>query len=262
MTFRGGGGDAPLVSVVCASNDPLVLEQMLLTSLRRQTVAWELRVVDAAAEGLAGCAAALNAGAAGTSAPWLMFVHQDVAFDEPDFLRAAIDLMSPLADLGIAGPIGVAERPASGRMRIVGRWLEGRDRRPVQFAPLDRPTPVQTLDELLLFVPRRVFDRLKFDPVACPDWHLYGVDYCLSVIELGLRPYALPLVVHHLSGGTLTPGYYETLARVVRKHRRRVRVIYTTFENWPTRFPTALLRPLARVRTAARRLRASLRRRA
>ena len=257
--MTGGADSGPLVAVVCAANRPDVLERMLLASLRRQTAAHELRVVDAAAEGFASAAAALNAGAADTAAPWLMFVHQDVAFADADFLKNAVDSMRPLADLGVAGPVGTALRPPAGKQRVTGRWLAGEPPRLIEINPPAAPTPVQTLDEMLLLVPRAVFDRLQFDPIACPDWHLYAADYCLSLARLGLRSYALPLLVHHLSGGALSGGYYATLRRVVRKHRRDVATICTTFENWPTRFPTALLKPLTKTRTALRLLRARLR---
>ena len=251
--LRGGGtpGDEPLVAVVCAANRPDVLRRMLVASLRQQTAAWELRVVDAEAEKLTGCAAALNAGAADTTAPWLLFVHQDVAFDDPQLLRRAVDLMTPLADLGVAGPVGTARRRANGSPhRVMGRWQSGEERRLIDLAPIVHPQPAQTLDEMMLLVPRGVFDRLQFDPTACPGWHLYGSDYSLSVLRLGLRAYALPLLVHHLSSGRLDAGYFTTLRRLVRKHRDQASAICTPFGCWPTRLPPATLRPLDGVRRA------------
>lgn len=43
-------------------------------------------------------------------------------------------------------------------------------------ADIDEPIPVQTLDELLLIIPRRVFEGHKFDESTCDGWHLYGVE--------------------------------------------------------------------------------------
>ena len=253
---NGGSPGEPLIAVVCASNDPAVLDRMLLASLRRQTLRWELRVVDARAEGLPSCAAALNRGAAETRAPWLLFVHQDLAFDEPAFLERAIGVLTTLPDLGAAGPIGATVKPIAGRQRVVGALRMGTPPKPAGGMPIDRPTQVQTLDELMIFAPRAAFERVRFDEAACPDWHLYGVDYCLSCARVGLRAYAVPLDVHHLSGGTLNAGYYATLRRVAAKHRGHVSTISTTSEAWPIRLPSALLRPwhyakvLARVTSA------------
>lgn len=261
---RGGDASADagpaVVAVVCASNDPVVLERFLITSLRRQTVPWELRVVDAGKEGFKSCAEALNAGAAETSAPWLLFVHQDVGFADERFLERAIEMMTRLPDVGIAGPVGSAEHPVRGKQRLLNRLETGDPPHMVELIPIDGPTEVQTLDEMMLFVPRGVFAQQRFDPVACPDWHLYGVDYCLSVRRLARKSYVLPLLVHHLSGGKLSAGYYHTLKRVVRKHRRAFRRISTTSEVWPTRVPTAALKPWHYVKVLVRNARNLLRR--
>lgn len=241
----------PEVRVVVASNRPDVLERLLLSSLRRQSLAHAVRVVDARAEGHASAAAALNAGAAGGDEPYLLFAHQDVAFDDPDFLARAVALMRALPDLAVAGPVGTIGA-RWGRRRPVGRFTMGEPPAEVTLGPLGAPTPVTTLDELMLFVPRAWFARQPFDADACPGWHMYGVDYCLSALARGGVPYALPLRVYHLSGGTLDADYYRTLARVARKHRARHRALPTMSESWPTLLPAALQKPWHRVKAAAR----------
>jgi hypothetical protein len=105
--------------------------------------------------------------------------------------------------------------------------------------------PVTTLDELLLIIPRAVFERLPFDQLACPGWHLYGVDYCLTVSRLGLRPYVLPLPVRHLSDGAMNDDYYRTLNRLAAKHRT-AGVIPTTCGNWLTFIPPTWQRGIKR----------------
>lgn len=52
---------------------------------------------------------------------------------------------------------------------------------------------------------------MQFDEAVCDGWHLYAVDYCLSVAELGFGIYAIPKSVHHLSKGFAEKGALETI---------------------------------------------------
>jgi len=119
------------------------------------------------------------------------------------------------------------------------------------------PTRVQTLDECLIIVPRGVFDRLQFDEETCDGWHLYAVDYSLSVKMLGLNAYVVPVNAYHKGrwylaaspshsvsrgGSRMQRDYYEVLKKVLKKHRDRYRVIFTTCGVWDTRIPVFLQR--------------------
>jgi hypothetical protein len=86
-------------------------------------------------------------------------------------------------------------------------------------------------------VPADVFERLRFDETVCDDWHLYAVDYCLSVRRLGLFAYAVPGLTLHRSGGQVSAGYFRTLEKVVEKHRDSFDRIVTTCDVWTTRGP-------------------------
>ncbi len=222
--------DAPTFTIVCVTNDRATLERFLLPSLEKQTASYELRLVDNAIERHPSAAAALNAGARGARGKHLAFIHQDVALLSPTALADAAAAMDKLPDVGIAGPIGMAEcgpdwKWGVGHGAVLGGDWPGK---PVPgFTPVTGPTPVQTLDELLLIIPATVFARCTFDEKACNDWHLYGVDYSLTVRSLGLTAYVLPIPVLHLSLGTIGLVYFKALARVVRKHRS-VRRIFTT----------------------------------
>jgi len=94
---------------------------------------------------------------------------------------------------------------------------------------------VQTLDELVLIVPRKVFETLHFDGKTCDGWHLYGVDYSLSVKKMNLKSYVLPLPVWHLSTGSINEDYYKTLKKVLFKHKK-CKSLYTTCGFWHTNY--------------------------
>ncbi len=60
---------------------------------------------------------------------------------------------------------------------------------------------VCTVDECLVVISVIVFNILQFDEKVCSDWHLYAVDYCLSVKKLGYGVYMIPIVGYHKSIG-------------------------------------------------------------
>jgi hypothetical protein len=108
----------------------------------------------------------------------------------------------------------------------------------------DRPEPVETVDECAFFVPRAVFEQQAFDEQTCEGWHLYAVDYALTLAARGLRTYALPLPLYHRSGGvvlrfcgfaTRDAAYFRALRRVFRKHGHRIDRLHTTCGTWDTR---------------------------
>jgi hypothetical protein len=226
-------------TLISVYNRPEVLERVLLPSLERQTVRPELRLIDNRGGRYSSAADALNAGAEGAAGRYLMFVHQDVDLREPDFLERAGAMLDALPDLGIAGVVGMNDAEDRREDRWRNRVIQGEGQAFFELGGplLTAPEPVQTLDELLLIVPAAVFSRLKFDSEACPHWDLYGVEYCLSVRREGLRAYALPLLVHHVSKGVLGGRYYHSLGRVLRKHRGREGRVYSTVEDWSTRSP-------------------------
>ena len=240
-----------MVSVVCVYNDQSVLQAHLLKSLEIQTVDHELLLVDNR-RGLFGSAAqALNSGGQRATGKYIMFVHQDVDLRSSVWLREVESVLDGLDALGVAGIAGAAD--GSGVLTVIDHDANPR---PAGQIVIDKPTQVQTLDECLILVPRVVFDSLQFDEEACPDWHLYAVDYSLSVSNFGLRSYVIPAYAYHrstgapptsrlriaLSLGVLPKGYYRTLGRVLRKHKANYSRIYTTNGDWSTKCPVWLQR--------------------
>lgn len=236
--MASGAPTGPLFTIICASNRPDVLSRFLLPSVRSQDVPCELRVIDTTVERFTSCAAALNAGARGANGRYLMFVHQDVAWDASDFLRQAARLLDGLPHLGAAGIIGMSDKGRTQRER--GRHVVLLGDLPGTlhgWTPIQAPESVQTVDDQLIIVPAAIFRRLPFDATTCNGWHLCAVDYCLSAAEQGLRVYVLPLLVHHLSAGKVDESYFRTLRNVLAKHRRRHVWVYTTCGAWTTRRP-------------------------
>jgi len=240
-----------MISIVCAYKNAGILNDWLLESLKAQTVEYEMIAIDTAERGFQSAAQALNCGGNQARGKYIMFVHQDVKLISNSWLKDAEEILDTLPNLGIAGVVGSVEkgRSVSERMRNVIR--HGDDREQIGN-PISSPERVQTLDELLCIIPREVFQRCPFDEDTCSNWHLYGVDYCLTMLTLGKGVYVIPFFVIHKSKGAsinkrfhtllflfhfgLSREYYHTLERVLKKHRKDFVWVHTTpgYGKWKT----------------------------
>ncbi|MBU2575181.1 MAG: glycosyltransferase family protein [Elusimicrobia bacterium] len=230
-------------SIICVYNDEGILNNWLLAGLKDQTRGFELIKVDNTGGAFKSAAEALNYGAKNAKGEYLMFIHQDVRLISEDWPARAEKFLRDMRDLGVAGVAGMVKTKNPGMISFgtiptdnrVWEIYHGHKK---ELSVYNRilsgcPAEVQTLDEQLLLAPRKVFGELKFDGAACPGWHLYAVDYALSVKKLGLKAYVLPLPVWHMSNGNINRGYYAALINVLKKHREE-KAIYTTCGLWHT----------------------------
>lgn len=231
-----------MISIVTVYNNEKILKDYLLKSLRYQTVKFELIKINNTKNTFKSAAQALNYGGKKANNNYIIFVHQDVDLSSNSWLENAEEILDSIPDLGIAGVAGMSEEGKTQKDR--GRniikhgdvmWEYGNE--------IQKPEPVQTLDECLVIIPKPVFDVLKFDEEACDNWHLYAVDYCLSARKLRLGVYAIPMFIYHKStGDSNCEGYKQALKKILKKHKSRVKRIYTTFHAWKTSYPLALQR--------------------
>ena len=251
-----------MISVVCVYNSEKILNDYLLKSLKNQTVDYELITVDNTKGKFKSAAEALNRGGKKANGKYLMFVHQDVDLCSSSWLEDAGKILDAIPDLGIAGVagnVGITGVAGMKAKKSVMTLIKHGD--PPRWAGsiiIKKPEEVQTLDECLFIIPKSVFKSLQFDEKICDDWHLYAVDYCLSVKRIGYDVYAIPMYVYHLSPGIkpknklqivldLGPfpkGYYLTMKKLLQKHKGYYKRIYATGDDWNTSFPLILQRVL------------------
>jgi glycosyltransferase involved in cell wall biosynthesis len=238
-----------MFSVICVYSNKHILADCLEAGLQNQDVQHELILVDNTQGQFQSAAKALNSSAVNAKGKYLVFVHQDVKLLSSSWLRDAERMLDGIPDLGVAGVAGARGSQAA-RLEFVTNIRHGIEASSLPgVLPVERPEKVQTLDECLLIVPSSVFSRLRFDETVCNDWHLYGVDFCLSLAGLGLSAHVLPLPTYHRSKGlhntnllrivlgigALAPEYYASLGRVLKKHRDQVAVVYATTGRWDSR---------------------------
>jgi len=151
-----------------------------------------------------------------------------------DFFEKCLEYLENMDNVGIAGVAGRI-RGSSG---LDTNIMHGIPPRVVPGERLDMPKPVHTLDECLLIIPKLRFKETQFDPVTCDNWHLYGVDYCLTMQNKGFDVVVLPLFAIHLSeGASMNTAYFDSLGKVIKKHKNETDSIATTVRDWSTLQP-------------------------
>jgi hypothetical protein len=123
----------------------------------------------------------------------IIFVHSDIYFPDTWFssLRKALScLENEKVNWGVLGCFGTREEQGKGRG--FGRvYSNGWGNVGLE---INRPEPVQTLDEIVLVI--RKSSGLRFDPTL-PHFHMYGTDICMSAKEKGMVSFAIPAFCIH-----------------------------------------------------------------
>lgn len=214
-----------MISIVVVYNNERTLNEILLKSLKNQTVKFKLVTVDNTKGKFKSVAEALNYGGNKANGKYIMFVHQDVALASDSWLENVENLLDGIHDLGIAGVAGMSEKGRNSTKRRRGYISDCGE---IWGEPFEKPEEVQTLDECLLIMPKSVFDKIQFDEKTFDNWHCYGVDYCLCVRQMGLKTYVIPTFVYHRSLRSNVKGLLTYQKRLYNKHKKSYRHIYTT----------------------------------
>ena len=223
-----------MISIICVYNDKHILNEHLLNSLENQENDYELILVDNTPKKFKSAAEALNFGAKNTTGKYLMFLHQDLELSSPEWLQEVEEVLESLKDMGVVGVAGTRDYCNISNMK------HGHPPKLAGFQ-LDRPESVETVDECLAIIPRKLFNTFQFDDKVCQGWHLYVVDYCLTIKKEDYQVYVIPNYCYHQSEGSpFSEDYYVTLRKLIKKHANNYKWINTTTGNWHTSYPLFL----------------------
>lgn len=214
-----------MISIIAVYNDKRALNEILLPGLKNQTAKFEVITLDNTKGQFKSLAEALNYGGKQANGEYIMFAHQDVELGSDLWLENTEQILNSIPELGIAGVAGMSEKKGNS---IEKRRGYINDCGVVWGEPLQKPEEVQTLDECILIVPKPVFSKLKFDEKIFDGWHLYGVDYCLSVKQMGLKPCVIPAFIYHRSLRLNVVNLLRYQKRLYNKHKKNYKKIYTT----------------------------------
>jgi hypothetical protein len=216
-----------MISVICVFNDKNILDKFLMRSLKNQTKEYELILLDNTNNKFKSAAMALNYGGKKAKGTYIMFVHQDIDLEYNDWLRDAEKILDSLKNLGIAGIAGCSENK---KLIIFTNIKDGIPAKVNNCGiKIKVPKIVQTVDECLFIIPKSIFKKIQFDENNCPNWHLYAVDYCLTIKRFHKNVFVIPLSLYHVSSAdSFSNSYFLTLKKISKKHRKYFKKIYTT----------------------------------
>lgn len=179
----------------------------------------------------------------------IVFMHQDVYLPK-DWDKRLQDILFSLElsgqKWGVLGCYGISERGVP-----VGHvYSNGLNRELGRPQP---PTPVQSLDELLLILKKS--SGLRFDS-KMPHFHLYGTDICLQAKERGMTNYAISnFCVHNSVAIQKLPGQFWQCAEYLRKKwQDKLPVKTCCITLYPTRSRMLLIRAISELKSFKHRL--------
>ena len=221
-----------IVSFICVYNNEEILNQYLMPSLNKQNTEYELILIDNRENQFNSAASALNYGGRKAKGKYLIFTHQDIFIDNPNWIEETVQQLEKLKNWGIAGVAG-----KTNDRHIRTNIKHGIDSVAVSPFNLKKPIIASTVDECLFIIPKDVFSKYSFDEENCFDWHLYATDYVLSIQEKGYDAYVIPTYLEHKSkGSSMSKGYYDTLKKLQKKHHDK-KIIRNIMEDWYTFLP-------------------------
>jgi hypothetical protein len=244
-----------MISVISIINNDAIAKQFLLQGLSWQNTRYDLILINNRNSLYKSAAQAYNEGSAKAKGDYLMFIHQDVLLPSRNWLKKAEESLSALPNLGIAGVAGMLQPTFINDFDLWARYytleklnlskiwyyryargnvFHGREKEFWLGKFTSKVLLAKTLDELLLIIPARFFENLRFDETTCDNWHLYGVDYSLTASQKCCDVFVLPQSVVHFSTGKVNKAYFKTLAKLIEKHRSE-KIINTTIYPWSTR---------------------------
>lgn len=216
-----------MISIVCASNNKEVLNNMLIKSLNNQTYSdYELIVVDAKVKGFKSAAETLNYGFSQAKGDIVVFIHQDVEFSTND----ALEKIFRYSNENIFGIAGNAGAIGDKEYLVTSSVIMGDDHRQAG-RKLTEVMECYAVDEVMMIVKKDNF--VGFDDLG-NTWHLYGPEYSARCLKRGEKVLLFPIELYHASDAkSLDKTYFDTVVRYCKKNKdiKLVRTCCGYFKN-------------------------------
>lgn len=217
--------------IVVACNSDAILQNNLLRSEMVSTGIVPVSVIRNAAS----AAIAYNSGLDNTTAPFVIFAHQDVYFPpgwESRLSKAIAEVERLDPNWALIAPFGMSEDGSEHRGDVWTTSLGAQVGRSAQ-----RPVRAQGFDELAMVLRRA--SGLRFDE-QLPCFHFYGTDIVQTARTTGHGAYVVDLPLVHNDGfhGRLGSDFTTAYHYMRRKWRRNLPL--RTSVLWIDRFGCAL----------------------
>ena len=200
-----------MISLICCYNKIDEYESML-NSLRKQNIEYEIIGLNNTNGQFKSAAKALNTGAQRANGDILVFLHQDIEFMNSNSLSNFTKILKNNDDV------------------IVG--LFGSKYNKKEFN--SKFNIVQTLDECIIAINKRIFERLKFNEELCDNWHLYVVELCLRAKKNNIKILEIKdsSQILHKSIGKKKKKYMKDYLKIMKTYKDE-NYIATTCKSMP-----------------------------
>jgi len=217
-------------TIITVWNKPALFAQFQQALEAQQGVEYTLLAVDNSQNRYAGAREAFLAQLDRVETEYVVFMHQDIRFQDENALHDLLASAETLENLGVAG---VAGCPEGKEWILCSDIVHGSQALPAGRA-LEGPMPVQTVDECLFLMRTDVVRKHPFSNRQ--GWHMYAVEQCMALQRAGYRNYVVSARIWHLSkGGSLDQSYLRTLEELVAEYAGDTEYLNTTVKQWATR---------------------------
>ena len=220
-----------MVTFICCYNNQEELNRMFLYSYDRYCggLDYNIFLIDSKIKGYKSAAEAYNAEIESNydqMGDILIFLHQDIAFDNIDFVGNICSILSKDSNaiIGVAGM--TMDRKVYSNLQYFN------NKNFIVRNQLAENKYVESVDECCFAMTKELWSKVRFDEKVCFHWHLYAVDFCLTAKTLcGSNIIVIPNVIYHKEeegGGLMTDKFYlRTMWRLMAKNGKRQDVILT-----------------------------------
>lgn len=198
---------------------------------KQQNISYELKILDNSRNQYAGAREGFNKTLRELKGKYIMFVHNDFFFSKPDVFQKVIQYCKMLEPFGVLGVAGCGFEP----MKLIQiRIKQGIDKQSVGKL-IDKPISVMSVDECCFIISKNQLMKLPFEDKK--GWYLYAVEYCLQMLDCGLKNYVIPIEGWHYSDGiSLNAAYCKDIKDLLVKYKNKYKYINTTVRQWKTNF--------------------------
>lgn len=212
------------ISIICIYNDQKQLDNCLIKSLRKQSIKYELILVDGSEKKYESCASALNYGVSESHGEILVFTHQDIILKREKELELFTQYISEMPTGTIVGIAGALEKNKFN----IGNYTSGLRVNEQLIRKISSPIQVSCVDECFFGMKKSTYNEHKFNEFLCDNWHLYAVEQCLYHRKYEGRVFVYPSQIHHLSKGKINLYYMNGLVKLADEYRENFKYIWTT----------------------------------
>ena len=233
-----------LFSIITIANRENVYEKFKKSLAMQKNVNYELIKINNDHNQFSSARAAYNGAIKKAKGNYLVFLHPDMRFLDESALHDALDQITNIDNLGVAGIAGCPFELYHHKSIILTTIVQG-DPYYHFGKPIGKVTEVQTVDECFFVMKKDFCEAHPFSDIK--GWHMYAVEQCLIALLNGKRNYVVPARMWHYSpGNSENWQYVQTGREIVHRYGQHFSSINTTMTTWNTRsrLSLAIMPPL------------------